>query len=43
MSEYDKQSVRIYMLYHVSELKTLGSKTVDRWYEGQELYNQGKR
>ena len=42
MSEYQKQSIRIYMLYHVSELKDLGSKTVDRWYEGQELYTKTK-
>jgi hypothetical protein len=39
MSDHDKESIKIYMRYHVSELKNLGSEVSDRWYEGQKLYN----
>jgi len=42
MSEYDKESIRIYMQYHVSQLKHVGSKTKERWYEGQHLYSNLK-
>ena len=43
MSEYDKESIRIYLNYHASELKTVGYKTRERWHEGQDLYNSQKR
>ena len=40
MTEYQKESLRIYMNYHVSELKNLHPETVKRWCEGQELYEK---
>ena len=40
MSEYQKESLSIYMNYHVSELKSLHPETVNRWFEGQELYEK---
>ncbi len=40
MSEYDKESLRIYMSYHASEVKHLHSETRSRWYEGQKLYEK---
>lgn len=43
MSEYDKHSLRIYMLYHVSELRRLHSETVNRWYEGRDIYERQKQ
>ena len=43
MSEYDKGSLRIYMLYHVSELRGLHQETVYRWYEGREIYEKQTR
>ena len=40
MSEYDRHSLRIYMLYHVSELKRLHPEVCYRWHEGKELYEK---
>lgn len=43
MSEYDKESLRIYMNYHVSELKGLPPDVVNRWLEGQEIYDKKRK
>lgn len=40
MSEYDKESLRIYLSYHVSELRGLHYQVVNRWHEGQAIYGR---
>jgi hypothetical protein len=43
MSEHDKESLRIYMNYHVSELKGQHPELVNRWFEGQEIYDKKRK
>ena len=40
MIEYDKESLRIYLSYHVSELRGLHYQVVNRWHEGQAIYGR---
>lgn len=41
MTEEDR-CIKIYLNYHVSQLKFLGSEIVDKWQKGQKLYEKKK-
>lgn len=43
MIEYDKERLRIYLSHHVSELRGLHYQVVNKWHEGQAIYERQKK